>query len=430
MIYCENCGQKLEDDAAFCEACGHRVDAAAATAEVAAKAESANESGEGAGKGANHAAAKTPTAPKAPKVKRPAVIAGAVALVVVVVAIVAFMMAGANPISKDQLKSDIESVDLGTKGVVSSNYVNESTYQVVDLKINDQKKSTESLFGMQIECVTVDFSGTIKNDSFETTFDGQAVYGKDDGQWVKVSDPHATSTSTKPLKGVDYIERPETVSSRSYNDITYATSDFQSSLEGSEGAWTSKASQKVSYDMWFATDTATCTAEFTFSEDKGWQMKGNVSLSDQNTAWKLAGKTFEMQTPSSGTFAKNSTSTLSFAENDGEGLTADWTLVFTAPAPSSQYEVLTSLNLKGTASGSPVHEFGQSSFTVQLTDSKANATIECASTTASLASNTVTTDALKVDIATNDVWRDWTGTSFGNNQKTVDLSYATFIEKA
>lgn len=425
MIHCENCGQKLEDDASFCAECGHQVGAEpsaqsakptdnTSNAEAKTKANATSQKG------------KTP----APKNKKTAIIAGVCAAAVAIIAVVAFVIMGADPISGDQLKSDVAASDFATKGVVASNYVNDSPYEITELKSNEQQKSTQNIFGMQFECVTVSFTGTMQNANFKTEFSGQTTYAKDNGKWQVVSDPSVTTSTTTPLKGVDFIESNANVSSNTA--VVYSTSDFASTLDGSAGAYTSTATQKVSYDMWFATDIATSSATFAFDDEKGWQMQGNAELTDKTTTWKLSGKTFEMQSSSSSsTLEKNSSSTLKFVDSDKDTLSAQWTFVFTAPQSSSQYEILTSLDLGGTATGSPVHEFGADSFSVTLADpSNGNASFECTSTTTSPSSGEAVINSLKVNIDTDNVWREWTGTSFGDSTKRIDLSYTTFTEKA
>lgn len=418
MIYCEHCGKQLKDGAAFCAECGHKVKTASP------------------GRPSDSASGKKPAAgasaqPPAPKNRKIAIIAGACAAAVIVIAVIAFAIAGANPISNDQLRNDVNASDFATAGVVPSNYVNESPYEITDFKVDDQQKSTENLFGAELECVTATFTGTLSNANFETEFTGEANYVKENGEWVLFADPSITSSTTTPLKGVDFID---TTAESSDSAIVYSTSDFASTLDGGEGSYTSTATQKVSYDMWFATDTATSTATFAFSEDEGWQMQGEAQLSDQATEWKLAGKTFEMQPSSYGNmFERNSTSTLTFTDSDSaDSLSAQWAFTFAAPQSSSEYEVLTSLDLGGTATGSPAHEFGEGSFSVTLADAaNGNATFECSSDVTFLSSGDATANSLAVNVSTDDVWREWTGTVvYGDGKTRVEISSASFNEQA
>lgn len=417
MIHCENCGQKLEDDASFCAECGHQVGA-----EPPAQSAKPTDN-------TSNAEAKTkadvtlPKAkPPAPKSKKAAIIAGVCAVAVVIIAVVAFVIMGADPISSDQLKSDVAASDFATKGVVASNYVNDSPYEITELKSNEQQKSTQNIFGMQFECVTVSFTGTMQNANFKTEFSGQTTYAKDNGKWQVVSDPSVTTSTTTPLKGVDFIESNANVSSNTA--VVYSTSDFTSTLDGSAGSYTSTATQKVSYDMWFATDTATSTATFAFDDEKGWQMQGNAELTDKTTTWKLADKTFEYEDESGyGTLSAS----ISFSDATGDTLEAAYNIDYDTKKEDTSSRKYSDIDLSNTVSATPIHEFSQNAFNVTFNDSDNAVTLECCSSSVAASAGTAASNALSTSVTTKSAYMTYNGPYSRDSYLTF---YGNFVEKA
>ncbi|WP_165044797.1 MULTISPECIES: zinc ribbon domain-containing protein [unclassified Adlercreutzia] len=438
MIYCENCGKQLENNAAFCAECGHKVGAlspgkpsegASGKQPVAGMHSAGNAAGTSAKATANTKSASnaaSATAPKAlsPKNKKTAIIAGACAAAIVVIAIVAFAVMGANPISNDRLRDDVNASNFATTGVVPSNYVNESPYEITDFKVDDQQKSKQNLFGAELECVTATFTGTMSNANFETDFTGEVSYMKENGEWVLFSDPSITSSTTTPLKGVDFIDE-NTESSDSA--VVYSTSDFASTLDGGEGSYTSTATQKVSYDMWFATDTATSTATFAFSETDGWQMQGEAQLSGQATEWKLAGKTFELTDESN--YGKV-TASLSFSNATSETLDADYVIDYDNKREDKTYYKYHNVDLTGAVTNEPTHEFGQPNFAVSFKDTNNSVAFDCRSNTVSDSNGSAVSYALNTSVETESSYM----TSYLVSMDSGNDSYLSFggnfIEKA
>ena len=243
--------------------------------------------------------------------KKIALIVGIVAAVVAVIAVIAFVVVGADRVSDETLKTTLEQSSIVKSGLVPQNYVDSSDYKVKNLKITDQKKTTDTgafssviyaltgTSGENIPIVTVSYKATIENDNFSSDIVGMVQFLKWNDQWLAIAAPSAStlqSCNTKPLKGVDKMDT-QSSSSSSYSygnkqDYTIEHDDFEATFDEDDGSYTSAATEKVSYKFWFATDSATVAQTFKFDQKSGWQPTGSVKLSDQNTTWNLEGKTF------------------------------------------------------------------------------------------------------------------------------------------
>jgi len=138
------------------------------------------------------------------------------------------------------LQREFESSSIVERGVVSSNYVNESPYEVTAL---DLLSNTDTPDGTEYE-----FTATIENDNFITDMTVNALQ-QDTRYTFDVVD-----STTTPKKGVDYDNE---------NGIMEATSVL------AEDGTTCTVENIESYDYWFA--TVTKGGIYTYKFDKtGW----------------------------------------------------------------------------------------------------------------------------------------------------------------
>ena len=409
---CKACGTELADDAKFCRSCGVAIsgdvpesiksEKAPEQTDVASSAAKATED-------AKRGAASASNSVKAASCKNKKLIAGiAAGVVVALVAVIAFVMISGN-VPENVVKQDLMKSDLVQNGAVSSDYVNDSTYQVTELKITKQADEKADAAEAQIVKALVgtdtlrrvEISGKIANDNFETSFQGHAYYVKNGNDWGSLGFT-ADSEDTKPLKGVDAITPKSSYSGSSNSKAVY--SDFASTLEESDGFYSSIATQKVTYSYWFADDTATSTTKFTFDQEKGWQRQGDAEFADMATEWKLSGKTF------SATFDASSgkvTETVSFAEATGDSASCTYVAKFDPSSEGDSWTTYHAANLTGTATGKFQHDFSKEFFSIELNDSGNSVTyiLSGNSTSSTVSAGQGTVNTVNAQLKTDTAYR-------------------------
>lgn len=337
------------------------------------------------------------------KTKKYGILGGSIAIVVLI-AIIAFIVPLFSGVPTDVARQAFAQNSFATNGAVSSNYTNASAYEIKDFKIDkqedtlagydsDTRQMAKAWYGTD-QIKTVSFSGTIANESFETNFTGQCDFKNINGNWSPASDYSLkiNSKDTKPLKGVDALGKQS-----SSNNVSY--SDFNSDFNESNGTYTSNATSTVTYSYWFATDTAKVSQSFTFDPSSGWKTSGDAQTTDQNTEWTLKDKTFKYS-GGTGIFSSGTIgSSITFGEAKDGNTTATYSVNYTPTAgQSSTYSTYQSASVKGTATGKASHKFGQSDFTIQISDSGQSVDITCENNNYS--SNANSKNALSVTMDT------------------------------
>lgn len=327
-------------------------------------------------------------------------LAGIVGLACMTVVMVCVLSGCSGGVSNDQVESDVQASSVATKGVMRSDYVNDAPYELVDFKVDGKEKAAEGeefaqMLGID-ELQTVSFSGTVRNANFETQFTGAATYGKQGDAWMIMTDPDIASSTTKPLKGVDFMDDPNESKVTWGNEVEPAYSDYSATFDGSDGAWTSSASQTVSYDYWFATDTAKNTCTFRFDAKEGWVPEGDVQVSDVTTSWKLAGKTFGLTERGFLPFSGTVDSTIVFPDaSEGDPTTIDYTLNYSPKSGS-----VAAVSAAGSGAVTMHHTFGEPSFSFDAYDAANSVSFGAESTTSSMVAGAGEVNALEVDILT------------------------------
>ena len=453
-MLCSNCGKEAPDKAKFCISCG------AKTAVLDRQAESSPNEQEAkfpsivcnvnssetealsidklptaettAAAKINEATGDLKNSLKKPnKAMKCGIIGGCIAVVAlaIIAAIVILILPTFASVPTDTARQAFAQNSFATKGAVSSNYTNPSSYEVKDFKIDGQedasassnsnyRQTTRTSFGGN-QAKTVYFSGTIANDSFETSFTGQCDFVNANGSWSQASSSSLkiNTTSTKPLKGVDALDQKTESDNISY-------SDFNSDLKESNGVYSSNATSTITYKYWFANDTAKVSQAFTFDPSSGWKASGDAIATDQSTQWNLKDRTFEYS-GNTGLFMNGTIgSSITFGEvNDGNA-SASYTLDYTPSAGmGDSYTTYHSISLKGTATGKPSHEFGTSNFTIQLSDSGQSVDIACESSFFTSYANTK--NAFDVTMDTKTPYATYKG---GSRESYLAISSCAFTE--
>lgn len=308
--------------------------------------------------------------------KKYSIVGGACAAVVLLLLVVFVGGNAFGAVSTDAARTAFEQSSILSKGIVSQNYTNESAYHIKSFKIDSQedllakygseyRSLAQTMYGSE-DLKSVICSGTITNDSFETDFNVEIHFAKIGGNWVTIDTPETVSSSTKPLKGPDYVKKSASTSTSSNSNPLY--SDYSSSLEESDGVYTSTVEQTVTYEFWFAKDTAKSIQKFTFDGKSGWKTVGDEEQTDTNTTWNLPSKVFgyeKVESLSKGT----SDISLSFSEISDSAAKATYKIHYKPSAnSSSSYSTYNEVNLNGSASGKITHDFGKESFEFTLED--------------------------------------------------------------
>ncbi len=421
-MFCPECGKQIEENSLFCPECGAKI--ARQSQQPVANDTTAAEAG-------NTFASAASAFSSMGKTTKYGIICGSIAAVVLaaVIAIAVLVMPTFTSVPTDTARQAFSQNSFAVKGAISSEYASSSAYEVKDFKIDKQedaladlswehRQTAKDTYGTD-QIKTVYFSGTIANDSFETSFTGRCDFFNRHGSWNPVSSSSLkiSSKSTKPLKGVDSMD--QNVKS---DNVSY--SNFNSNLKESNGTYTSDATSTLAYKYWFATDTAKVSQSFTFDPSSGWKASGDATTTDQNTEWNLKDKTFEYS-GNTGLFMNGTIdSSITFGEVSNESASASYVLDYAPSAGmSNSYTTYHSISLKGTAVGKPNHKFGSSDFSIQLSDSGQSVDIACEKTAFTYSSDDK--NAFSVSMDTKAIYATYKG---GSQQSYLGVSSRTFTE--
>lgn len=373
-MICKYCGKELPEGSNFCKHCGKKL-----VDEVESKA--AQDPAQTPAPEAAKVASSMPISDTVKnamqdKKKKKILIGVVIAAVVVIAAIVGFNVFNSSiPVSA--VEDGLKQSDTFTKGFVSDDYTNESTYSFSDIKITKCETVTDNYIASNVasmyggkELKSVDFEGKMKNDSFESQFSGNATFVKGTNGWQMVESPTKTWSTTKPLKAVDKFDL-SSLSSSSYSSsssgVTTSSENFKAELKENGGVYSCEAYQDYKIEYWFGTDTASVKQNFKFNPEKGWEKQGDQEITNQKTEYYLAGKTFEYTSTSISGETSNTVSLTFKSSENTENQTADYSIVHSTGSSTSKYEK--AVNLLGTASGTIKHTFGENSFIIELNDS-------------------------------------------------------------
>ncbi len=371
IMICKYCGKELPEGSNFCKHCGKKL-----VDEVESKA--AQDPAQTPAPEAAKVASSTPISDTVKNAmqdkKKKKIIIGVVSAIIVGIAIVICMSIYSDQVPEDLVRTSIKESSSFKGGFVKDDYTNGSNYTLYDVKITGTEKIDNSMllawYGGK-EGKNVRFKGTIKNDSFESEFTGEATFVKDSNGWKVAGSASKKSSTTKPLKGVDNFElTTSSSSSSSYSSssssVTTSSENFKSELKENNGSYTCVASQDCKLQYWFGADTASVKQTFKFNPEKGWEKQGDQEITNQKTEYSLAGKTFEY---TSSSILDNASNTLSLTFKNSEKTEnpiADYSISHPKGSSASEYEK--AVNLSGTANGTINHTFGENSFSIALND--------------------------------------------------------------
>ena len=354
------------------------------------------------------------------------IVAGVVAAVaaIIVAAVVGFNMA--NSVPEDTVRQALQNSSTVTDGVVANDYVTAQPYNLKSFKIDKQEDESTGEIGVAItgsdKTRHVYFSGSMENDFFKTDFTGEAYYVKQGDSWVSLLGPSITGNTTTPLQGVARI-------SQTTGNDDYEISNFSSTLDSSNGTYTSTATQDVSYTFWFATDTATNTRTFVF-DGNCWKPTGDTAVSNMHTATNFAGRKFEYTDTGSGLFKTGTTnSTIEFTSDGENGQVAatyslDWKYSGdTSKGSSGQYYL--PVNLSGNLTGTIEHEFGKDNFSIELNDAENQVTFTGGESYATISAGDGESNTMSLSATTNTKYFE---SPFQTS--TYRMSMGTYVEKA
>lgn len=461
---CPCCGYNLPDDANFCASCGTNVSvASSATAATTTSTEGGGDAAQSTTEphaAPSNAESGAPEAPDSTNAcgepahfgssignsfsvhqgsnaashvgqflttkKGKGIVAGAIAAVaaIIVAAVVGFNMA--NNVPEDTVRQALQNSSTVADGIVANDYVTAQPYDLKNLKIDKQEDESTGEIGAAItgsnKARPVYFSGSMENDFFKTDFTGEAYYVKQGDTWVSLLGPSITGNTTTPLQGVGRI-------SEASESDDYEISNFSSTLDSSNGAYTSTATQDVSYTFWFATDTATNTRTFVFDGDR-WKPTGDTAVSNMQTKTNFAGKKFEYADTGSGMFKSGTTnSTIDFTSDDENGQVAatyslDWKYSGnTSKGSSGQYYL--PVNLSGNLTGAIEHEFGKDNFSIELNDAENQVTFTGGEPYATISAGDGESNTMSLSAATNTKYFE---SPFQTS--TYRMSMGTYMQKA
>lgn len=396
MKYCNQCGHSMEDESTFCPQCGaHNADATSNASRTVSRK----------------------------KILAFIGLSTAVFIGIVGLLCLALPNSPLNAISESQLREDLtKTSNILSTGFITSDYVNDSDYNLTELSITSQTEKTGQQFGATYDVKEIQFSGTIENVNFKTSFTGTAYYVKNSDDWVFVNNPEFEANSTQPLKGVDFIDNN--------NDAKYSITDFSSTINENDGVYSSTGTQTISYEYWFATDTATNTRTFVFDNEEGWQPQDKTEVSNLKTNWKLDGKTYHLVKSKNYLFAdtvNNTDASVTFVSSDDAGnITLDYSVDYAAEQggdTTTYYDV----SLSGTASGTIIHEFSSQSFSVELSNPTTGVALACSNSSSTINAGSGNVQTIDVSISTNSIYKE-INTSYYNHKTNFELSGITFAE--
>lgn len=327
------------------------------------------------------------------------VLGAVAAIAVIIIALVA--LPGLSGISVEEAKQAFMETELYEKGAVSSKYTNETAYEITDFRIDSQESGTSSMSANELgwaktwqgadDVKAVTCSGTIANESFETDFRMIVYSGKINGTWVSLGSHKTLAETTTPLKGPD-----EMYDQYSMRDMATYT-DFSSTLDKSNGAYTSTATATISIPFWFGTDTATETQTFTFDPDNGWTTDPQeVQFSNTSTSWTITGKTWT----GTGYGTGKNTANITLNKIIGESVTASYSISDGNSKGGS-----------GTIEGTMEHEFGSTDFAFTLKNSASTLGIKGTGRDAYSGEDQIHLSATSTPEDVDDLW-GWTNDVF------------------
>ena len=420
MAKCFSCGSDVSDDAMYCPHCGAKqtnnhgtetADAPSEREEVDSQFQpspnaSSTEGQETSSSSCEFDSAHTGHAPL--HRKRLVAVCSIVAVAAIVAAIV-FVVMDADKVSNETLKSTLEQSSIVENGVGPPRYVEPTEYKIKNLKITDQKITTAAeavssqayistgTSDTNTPLSTVSYKATIENENFSSEIEGTVQFLKRNDRWVAVASPSSNTLltySTKPLKGVSKIDNV------GLSLFLTDSSDFEATLNENEGSFFSTASEKVTYEYWFAKDSATVSQNYKFDQKKGWLRVGDPQLSNQETTWTLEGKTFKYDNAA---YTKT-TVALSFKSCSSDSLVADHSVIYT-PSDGLRKCDYVDVNISGEAKGKPIHTFGTDQFSVEMSDGENRVIYKIDGTTASKTAIANTIYALDASVDTDFTYR-------------------------
>lgn len=420
MAKCFSCGSDVSDDAMYCPHCGAKqtnnhgtetADAPSEREEVDSQFQpspnaSSTEGQETSSSSCEFDSAHTGHAPL--HRKRLVAVCSIVAVAAIVAAIV-FVVMDADKVSNETLKSTLEQSSIVENGVVPQSYVEPTEYKIKNLKITDQKITTAAeavssqayistgTSDTNTPLSTVSYKATIENENFSSEIEGTVQFLKRNDRWVAVASPSSNTLltySTKPLKGVSKIDNV------GLSLFLTDSSDFEATLNENEGSFFSTASEKVTYEYWFAKDSATVSQNYKFDQKKGWLPVGNPQLSNQETVWTLEGKTFKYENVSN----TKTTVGLSFKSCSSDSVVADHSVLYT-PSDGLRKLDYVDVSISGEAKGKPIHTFGTDKFSVEMSDGENRVIYKIDGTTASKTAIANTVYALDASVDTDFTYR-------------------------
>jgi hypothetical protein len=319
-------------------------------------------------------------------------------LIVATIATLLLTSCGLGGVPADRVRQDVAMSDIVTKGLVPSAFVEETPYNLVELKIDKQFDEEFGLFGIE-KARKVEFSGKIENESFSSDFIGHAYYMKEGNTWATIFDPASDSSTTVPVKGVDSISTSGGFGTSISNgsEAGESITEFTSTLDTSSGGFSSEVRQINTIEYWFATDTIETAQTFVFNAVNGWEQSSTATVVSSQTTYKLAGKKFSGTADSIGI----ETYTLVFTDVKEDGTaTADYTIEYDPAGREKDfsYGTLFAVHETGEATGQIIRTPGERDFKVELNDPSLAVTFSCTNSlqTISAGSGTVNTLSAKV----------------------------------
>lgn len=325
-------------------------------------------------------------------------------------------------------KQSVSESTFATSGIVSSGYIESSSYSLDDFEIDEQKDVDIDVLGSLSTTASVEndkarhvmFSGTIKNDYFETVFTGESYYVKQGDNWVLISGPTISDSHTIPLKGVSSLN-----SSNASPSSQYSVTGFSSTLDEDNGTYTSKATQEIEYDFWFGKDTATITQNFVF-DGAQWKPVDDISVVESKSAFDLDGKSFKAVDGGTTRNDQSVNTTITFTnDEDADGIEGEYSLSFVNSGSSENY---IPFSLEGSFSGAIKHRFGEDSFEFTLYDSANNITFVGSTSYFAASAETGKAPTLTIKTTTDTVY--YRSTAWGaTNERKLQTTYQSFVEQ-
>lgn len=345
-----------------------------------------------------------------------------------IIALVVFASNAASNVPEDIAKQSVSESAFATNGIVSSGYIETSSYSLDDFKIDEQDDVDIDGLGPLPASASAEndkvrhvmFSGTIKNDYFETVFTGESYYAKQGDNWILISGPTVSDSHTIPLKGVSALN-----DSNASSGGQYSVTGFSSTLDEDNGTYTSKATQEIEYDFWFGKDTATITRDFVF-DGAQWKPVDDVSVVESESTFDLNGKSFK--TVDGGTMRNDQSvnTTITFTDDENaDSIGGEYSLSFVNSGSSENY---IPFSLEGSLSGAIKHRFGEDSFELTLYDSTNSVTFIGSTSSFAASAETGKAPTLTLKTTTDTVY--YRSTAWGaTSERKLQTTYQSFVEE-